>query len=90
MAESATDGATPRRTEDDERVPHEVAKRLFADESPVRVWREYRTLSQRALAARAGLAPSYLSAIESGRKPGSVAAYKALAEALDLAVDDLV
>jgi transcriptional regulator with XRE-family HTH domain len=59
-------------------------------ESPVRVWREFRGLSLRALAAKSGVSPGYLSEIELGKKPGSVEAYKALAEALDTSVDWLV
>lgn len=80
-----------RAAENDERIPHEVAKRLLlGDESPVRVWREYRGLTQKQLADRAGLRQGYLSEIETGKKPGSVAAYRALATALDVDVDDLL
>jgi Helix-turn-helix. len=43
-----------------------------------------------ALAGRAGVSTGYLSEIEAGKKPGSVDAYKALAEALDTSVDWLV
>ena len=68
-------------------MPLEWARRIIEGENAVRVWRE---LSLRALAAKAGVSPGYLSEIELGRKPGSVEAYKALAEALDASVDWLV
>jgi hypothetical protein len=71
-------------------MPLEWARRIIEGESPVRVWREFRGLSLRALAAKAGVSPGYLSEIELGKKPGSVEAYKALAEALDASVDWLV
>ena len=71
-------------------MPLEWARRIMEGESPVRVWREFRGLSLRALAVKAGVSPGYLSEIELGRKPGSVEAYKALAEALDASVDWLV
>ena len=71
-------------------MPLEWARRIIEGKSPVRVWREFRGLSLRALAAKAGVSPGYLSEIELGKKPGSVDAYKALAEALDASVDWLV
>ena len=66
------------------------AKRLLAGESPVRIWREKRGLTQRALAAAAAIPAGYLSEIEAGKKPGSVAAYRALAKTLAVPMEDLV
>ena len=66
------------------------AKRLLDGESPVRIWREKRGMTQRALAAAAATPAGYLSEIESRRKPGSVAAYRALATALAVPMEDLV
>jgi len=66
------------------------AERLLAGESPVRIWREKRTLTQRALAESAGLQPGYLSEIETGKKPGSLAAHRALAKALGVPMEYLV
>ncbi|MBX9699992.1 MAG: helix-turn-helix transcriptional regulator [Acetobacteraceae bacterium] len=71
-------------------LPMDQAMRILAGESPVRVWRERRGITQSALAETAGVGVSYLSEIESGRKPGSVAALRKLAGALRLALDDLV
>jgi ribosome-binding protein aMBF1 (putative translation factor) len=68
----------------------EEADRLLAGESPVRVWREKRGLSQRALAERAGVSPSYLAEIETRVKPGSAEALKRLAEGLDVSMDGLM
>ncbi|HXQ65277.1 MAG TPA: helix-turn-helix transcriptional regulator [Alphaproteobacteria bacterium] len=64
--------------------------RLLDGESPVRVWREKRGLSQRALAAAAQISPSYLAEIETGRKPGSKNALLAVATVLEVLLEDLV
>jgi len=70
-------------------LPIELVRRLSDGEHPVRVWRTHRGLSRDALAALAGIAPSYLSEIETRRKPGSFAALAKLAAALQLSLDDL-
>ncbi len=70
--------------------PIVLIERMLAGESKVRIWREHRRLGLRALATRAGVPPSYLSEIENGHKPGSVAALAKLARALDVSVDELV
>ena len=74
---------------EDEYVPLELTKRLMAGEVPVRVWREHRGLSARALADRAGISAAYLSQIETGQKPGSFDAMARLARALGVDMEDL-
>lgn len=71
-------------------LPGELVGRMLDGEPPVRLWREQRGLTLSDLADRAGIAVSYLSEIEGGRKPGSVRALRKLARALGLTVDDLV
>ena len=71
-------------------LPVDLVVRLLAGEHPVRVWRQQRDLSPKALAAKAGIGRSYLVEIEGHKKPGSVAAYRRLAKALGVAVDDLL
>jgi DNA-binding Xre family transcriptional regulator len=94
-AEDAADAAQMREAEarvaagEDEYVPIELTRRLIAGEVPVRVWREHRDLSARALAARAGISAAYLSQIETGKKPGSFEAMAKLARALGVAMEDL-
>lgn len=68
-------------------LPHEFAMRIVGGEHPVRVWREYRGMSAVALAETARVSKTYLSEIETGKKPGSVEAYKNIASALDVPVD---
>jgi DNA-binding XRE family transcriptional regulator len=89
IIEDAEATAAYHRTRDQERVPIELVDRLLAGENSVKVWREYRGLSQRALAARAGLNFTYLSQIETGARKGPVETMKKLAEALGLELSDL-
>ena len=74
---------------DEELVPEAFAQRLIAGESPVRVWRNLRGLTQTALAAASGVNRVQIANIESGAKSGSVATLRKLADALGVGLDDL-
>jgi ribosome-binding protein aMBF1 (putative translation factor) len=89
MLEDAAATAAFHSTRDQEVVPAEVVNRLIAGENSVKVWREHRGLSQRDLAARAGLNSAYLSQIETGARKGSIGTVKKLAEALGVEFGDL-
>jgi ribosome-binding protein aMBF1 (putative translation factor) len=82
--------ASFRRTRDEESFPAEVANRLMDGESPVRVFRQYRGLKAVTLAKRIGKSRSYLSEIETFKKPGSVAVLRKIADALEVDLDNLV
>lgn len=87
----AYDAARRRLSEgEDEIIPGEFADRILDGENPVRIWREYRGLSIKALAEKAEISAAYLSQIESGVREGSVRTMKALAMALNLDLADLV
>ncbi|CBS90240.1 helix-turn-helix domain-containing protein [Azospirillum lipoferum] len=73
-----------------ETFPFEVAERILDGEHPVAVLREHRGLTARGLAEAAGVAPSYLSEIENGKKPGSFDAMARIAGALQVPLDLLV
>jgi hypothetical protein len=95
QVEDAADAARIREAEarvatgGDEYLPIEITRRLTAGEVPVRVWRDHRGLSARALASRAGISTAYLSQIETGRKPGSFDAMAKLSRALGVDMEDL-
>jgi mRNA interferase RelE/StbE len=74
----------------DELIPAEFANRIIDGESPLRVYREYRGLTQTALAERASVNRVQIADIEASRKSGSIETIKKLAEALRLTVDDLI
>jgi len=75
--------------QEEECFPTEVVSRLIAGENPVRVYRDHRGLTIRALSDRTGLSIGYLSGIETGKRTGTVAAFKAIAEALTVDLDML-
>jgi DNA-binding XRE family transcriptional regulator len=70
-------------------VPDRIVLRELAGESPIKLWREERGLTQQNLAARAGISKPYLSQIETGKRQGTVETLSALAGALDVPIDVL-
>jgi len=70
-------------------LPVELVERLLT-EHPLRVWRDHRGLTGKQLAEVSGVPQSYISEIETRRKPGSFEAMVKLARALGIGVDDLV
>lgn len=74
---------------EDELVPAETLKRLLSGESPLRVWRELRGLTQTGLASTSGVNRGQIADIEAGRRKGSLETARKLAYALGNAIDDL-
>ena len=73
---------------DEESFPSEVVNRLVLnEENPIKVFREYRGLTQEQLADKAGVQRADLAAMEIGQASGSAKMLKAIAEALELDVD---
>ena len=68
----------------------EEADRLIAGESPIKVWREKRRLTQQALAGLGQISKSFLSEIENGTKEPSVDTLRKLAHELKTDLDSLV
>ncbi|TAN53104.1 MAG: XRE family transcriptional regulator [Methylococcaceae bacterium] len=74
---------------EDEGIPGEVVNRLFSGESRLKVWREFRGLTQAQLAQAANLAQATIAQMESGKRTGSMTVLKRLAQALRVDLDDL-
>lgn len=74
---------------EEELIPADYVNRLLNGESTLRVYRDLRGLTQAALADRAGVSRVTVTEIETGRKQGSVATLRALADALEVTLDDL-
>lgn len=74
----------------EELIPANVVDRLIDGEPPLRVWREFRDQSQAALARASGVNRVQIVDIETGRSSGSVHTLRKLADALRIAVDDLI
>jgi len=71
-------------------IPGAFANRLLDGESPLRVYRDLRGLTQTALALLSGVNRVQIAEIEAGRKSGSAATQQKLTDALAVAVDDLI
>jgi DNA-binding XRE family transcriptional regulator len=77
------------KTRKEEAFPSDVARQLVAGKNPIRVFRDYRGLTQEQLAKSAKIARPYLAELEAGRKEGSVSVLRAIAAALKLDLDDI-
>jgi DNA-binding XRE family transcriptional regulator len=71
---------------EDELIPLEITARRLAGESPVRIWRDHRALTQEALAK---VSRAMIAAIEAGHKTGGIATLKKLATALKVDLENL-
>jgi DNA-binding XRE family transcriptional regulator len=75
---------------EDELVPSEIANRILDGENALRVWREYRGLTVKQLAAQANVSAPFVSQIENGQRDGSVETMRKLADVLKVSLDDLI
>ena len=83
--------AAKARLEDgeDELIPLEITERRLRGEPALRIWREYRKLTQEQLAKKSKLSRARIAAIETKRKTGSVTTWKKLGAALDVSWEQL-
>ena len=75
---------------EEELIPAEYVNRMIDGENKIKVWRDFRGMSAKALADAAGMSAPYLSQIESGAREGSLDAMKKLAEVLKVTIDELI
>jgi len=86
----AYDAAKARLDDDeDELIPLEITERRLKGEPALRVWREYRKLTQERLAKKAKVSRALIAAIETKRKAGSVSTWKKLGAALGVGWEQL-
>lgn len=74
----------------EETYPCDLVERLLGGQNPLRVWREYRGMTTAALASAAGVTPSAISQVETGKRGLSVDLLKKLSGILQVDMDDLV
>jgi len=74
---------------EDELIPLEITERRLKGEATLRIWREYRKLTQETLARKAKVSRALIAAIETKRKTGSVSTWKKLGAALDVGWEQL-
>ena len=75
---------------EDELIPAEVVFAILDVENPIKVWREYRGLTQQQLADKVKISKPYISQIETGKRTGTTEILSAIAKALDVSLDDVV
>ena len=75
---------------DDELVPSEVVYALLDGENPIKVWREYRGLSQQETAENARISVPYLSQLETNKRKGSLRVLSAIAKVLKVSLESIV
>ncbi len=68
-------------------IPKAVVDRLVSGENPLRVIREWRDVTQMHLEPLTGISQSHISDIENGRRTGTPAALRKLADALNVPLD---
>ena len=83
-----TDAAIARG--DDVALPEAVWSAIEAGESPIKVIRKFRGLTQKDMEHASGLAQGYLSEIENGTKPGGLETMRKIARALGVPIDVLL
>lgn len=71
-------------------LPKHVVDRLAEGENPVRVLREWRDVTQLHLSFKTNLSQGYISDVETGRRKGTAAALRRIADALRVPLDLLV
>ncbi|MGO9699872.1 MAG: helix-turn-helix domain-containing protein [Xanthobacteraceae bacterium] len=71
-------------------LPKRVVERLASGENPVRVMREWRDVTQSHLSSKTNLSQGYISDVETGRRKGTAAALRLIADALKVPLDLLV
>jgi hypothetical protein len=71
-------------------LPKHVVDRLADGDNPVRVLREWRDQTQLYLSFKTGLSQGYISDVETGRRKGTAAALRLIADALKVPLDLIV
>ena len=74
---------------DEELIPAEVVNAILDGRNPIKVWREFRGLTQQQLANVVRISKPYLSQIEAGKRTGTTDVLAAIAKALDVSLEQV-
>jgi DNA-binding XRE family transcriptional regulator len=74
---------------EEELIPAEVVNAIQDGKNPIKVWREFRHLTQQQLADRVGISKPYLSQLETGKRAGTTEVLAAIAKALDVSLEQV-
>ena len=72
-----------------ELIPAEVVNAILDGKNPIKVWREFRSLTQQQLSERVGISKPYLSQLETGKRTGTTEVLAAIAKALDVSLEQV-
>lgn len=75
---------------EDELIPSEIVYAILDGENAIKVWREFRGISQQELAEKAGISVPYLSQLETSKRTGSLEVLSSVARALNLSLENIV
>ena len=71
-------------------LPDDILESIaLGKDSPIKIIRKHRGMTQDDLAKASGLSRPYLTEIETGRKEGSIKSLKAIAKALNVPLEKL-
>jgi len=74
----------------EELIPASTVNALADGENPIKVWREYRELTQQKVAEEIGISIPYVSQLETNKRKASIDVMKKMALLLNVDIDDLV
>ena len=74
----------------EETFPIEIVTALSNGDNPIRVYRNYRKISQTSLAKKVGVSKQYISQLENNERAGSSKVLKNIALALDIDIDEII
>lgn len=73
-----------------ETIPSKVVYAILDGENPLKVWREYRGISQQELADRAGISIPYVSQLETNKRKGSLELLSEISRVLNVALEEII
>ena len=74
----------------EELIPASIVNALADGENPIKVWREYRELTQQKIAEEIGISIPFVSQLETNKRKASIDVMKKMALILNVDIDDLV
>ena len=75
---------------DEELIPSAVVYAILDGENPIKVWHEYRGLSQSEMAEKAGISVPYLSQLETNKRKGSLTVLATIAKVLKVSLENII
>lgn len=75
---------------EEELIPASIVNALADGENPIKVWREYRKLTQQQVAEKIGTSVPFVSQLETAKRKASIDVMRKLASALQVDIEDLV